>query len=273
MSTDNMQPTSAHRIARRAVFSIFLVVGVIGLIGGITLSSLISNQSSLRQGMSYLVSLEQIDVPAVTAKIEERNKQELQAKMNAILDEMSTQEESIWPLFKDSIILGDSRAKGLYEYGFLPEQIVWAEIGTGISSISKFTDRVGQVLPKTIYISFGINDVEHGLGTYEENGYAHLLEQYIQELLVASPQSKIVVNSIIPTATWLTNAQPVWQNIPDYNRHLQEMCAQNGWVYVDNNEISGNGEAPIYEGDGIHFYYSFYEPWALNMLRAQVNAS
>lgn len=273
MSSEKIQPSSAYRIARRAIFSILFVVGIIGMIGGIALTSLISNQSSLRQGISYLVSLEQLDVPTITTKIEERNKQEFQAKMNAALDEMAAQDESIWPLFKDSIILGDSRAKGLYEYGFLPEQIVWAEIGTGITSIPKFADRVGQALPQTIYISFGINDVEYGLGSQEENGYALLLEQYIHELLANSPQSRIVVNSIIPTATWLTDAQPIWQNIPEYNRQLQEMCTKNGWIYVDNTEISGDGNDPIYDGDGIHFYYSFYEPWAINMLRAQINVT
>ncbi len=260
------------QIARRAAWGILCGVGLLGIVGGILLTSALSNQSSLREGTNYLVSLEQTDLPALSAKLEERDKEEKRAKLNAALDDTINQETSIWPLFGNSIILGDSRPKGFSEFGFLPETIVWAQIGSSSLTIPDFTNRVAQTLPETIYIAFGINDVLHGLGSEEENGYGLMVEKFIQELLAASPNSKIVVNSIIPTASWLTNANPVWQNVPEYNRQLQEMCTRNGWVYVNNDAICDNGNAPIYEGDGIHFYSYFYEPWAINMLRAQIDA-
>ncbi|MDE5757938.1 MAG: SGNH/GDSL hydrolase family protein [Allobaculum sp.] len=259
-------------IARRATLWILSCVGVLGIVGGITLTSILSNQSSLREGTNYLVNLDQTDIQALSTKLEVRNREEKRAKLNAALDDTINQETSIWPLFGNSIILGDSRPKGFSEFGFLPETIVWAQIGTSCLTIPDFTSRIQQALPEVIYISFGINDVLHGLGMQEENGYGSMMEEFIQELLAVSPNSKIVVNSIIPTATWLTNANPIWQNVPEYNRQLQEMCARNGWVYVNNDEICDNGNASVYEGDGIHFYSYFYELWAINMLRAQIEA-
>ncbi len=260
------------KIARRAALLILSGVAILGIVGGIVLTSIVSNRSSLREGTSYLMNLEQTDLQTLSAKLEARDKEEKRAKLNAILDETINQDTSIWPLFENSIILGDSRPKGFLEFGFLPETIVWAQIGTSCLTIPDFVNRVEQALPEVIYISFGINDVLHGLGSQEENGYGLMMEEFIQELLAVAPNAKIVVNSIIPTATWLTNANPVWQNVPEYNRQLEQMCTRNGWVYVNNDEICENGNAPIYEGDGIHFYSYFYELWAINMLRAQIDA-
>ncbi|MDE5757936.1 MAG: hypothetical protein K2H85_04915 [Allobaculum sp.] len=177
---------------------------------------------------------------------------------------------SVWTLFKDAVIMGDSRVYGFKSYGFLPENQVLAEAGYTINNITEYLNTIGATQPKVIYLSYGVNDMGLDIGREEgDNGYQTVYERNIQALLERSPNSKIVVNSIIDPTPAAIAAAPRWDKVDDFNRQIKEMCERNGWTYVDNSSLADNGNAPIYAPDGIHFLSTFYETWAKNMLKAQ----
>lgn len=223
-------------------------------------------QGTMKAGLDFLTTQENSDLAGINSRVDERNRQDALTRFNNVNEGIG----SVWTLFKDSIIMGDSRVYGFKSYGFLPENQVLAEAGYTINNITEYLDTIAATQPKVIYLSYGVNDMGLDIGREEgDNGYQTVYERNIKALLERSPNSKIVVNSIIdPTPAAIATA-PRWDKVDDFNRQIKEMCERNGWTYVDNSSLADNGNAPIYAPDGIHFLSTFYETWAKNMLKAQ----
>lgn len=172
--------------------------------------------------------------------------------------------------YKDSVLVGDSRVVGFSNYGFVPGNQVFAVAGGTLEDISEWVDGIGQMKPKYIYISFGVNDMGLEIGKDKgENGYGQVLKEQVGKLLEVSPNSKIIVNSIINATPAAVEKSPAWAQVDNYNAQLKEACEEMGWYYVDNSALSNGGTAPIYQPDGVHFLENFYYEWAANMLSSQ----
>lgn len=238
---------------------------VLTCIGGFWFYNNQVRQQTLKPGRDFLTNQENGDLAGITSRVDERNRQDALTRFNNINEGIG----SIWTLFKDSVLMGDSRVYGFKSYGFLPENQVLAEAGYTIQNIPEFADTIAATQPKTIYLSYGVNDMGLDIGRDQgDNGYQTVYEQNIKELLARSPQSKIVVNSIIDPTPEAIAKSPRWDKVDDFNRQIQEMCTRNGWTYVDNSALSDHGNAPIYAPDGVHFLSTFYETWAKNMVKA-----
>ncbi len=181
---------------------------------------------------------------------------------------------SLWNLFDEAVLIGDSRVYGFMSYGFLPSYQVLAAGGYTIQNIPEYLSSVALLQPNAIYLSFGINDMGLNIGQEEgENGYSKVYTRQIQSLLDQAPQATIVVNSVIDATPSAVANSPRWNKVADFNRQIKQMCKENGWIYVDNDSLAQGGKAPIYNSDGVHLVSTFYEPWAKNMLKARYSES
>lgn len=220
------------------------------------------NDEPYQEGIAYLDAQQQKDVSALETSLNAR-------RMQQLAQAVEEGRISVFSLFSNSIILGDSRALGFSEYGFLPESQVRAVLGYTIENASEFTDVVQSMQPDVIYLSYGVNDTAKNVGgNLGENGYAQVFEQQVDSLLAVSPNSKIVINSIIPVSEIGQEETVGWENIDAFNAQLADLAARRGWIFVDNNVLAANGTADIYEPDGIHFHKDFYPLWAEYMTSA-----
>ncbi|MBD5424073.1 MAG: hypothetical protein HDR44_02985 [Allobaculum sp.] len=237
----------------------------ISSVGGLWYYRNLTYQKLLQPGLEYLSTQENIDFTEISSKVDERNRADAMTRISNPDDIMS-----MWSLFKNTILMGDSRVYGFMSYGFLPENQVLAAAGYTINNIPEFEDTIAAQQPGVIYLSYGVNDMGLNIGANEgENGYQTVYERNIKALLEKSPNSKIFVNSIIEPTPEALAKNPNWNKVEDFNRQIKEMCERNGWTYVDNSALSAGGTAPIYASDGVHFFSTFYEEWAKNMLTAQ----
>lgn len=256
---------SKKRKRRKIPWKVILFLVVCVSLAGVGYYRSLSHQKLLQPGIDYLTAQENIDFTQVSAKVDERNRQDA---MNRISDVNDT--TSMWSLFKNTVLLGDSRVYGFMSYGFLPENQVLAAAGYTINNIPEFEETIAAQQPSVMYLSYGVNDMGLNIGASEgENGYQKVYEENIKILLEKSPNTKVFVNSIIDPTPEAIARNPNWNKVEDFNRQIKEMCERNNWTYVDNSALSDGGHAPIYAGDGIHFLSTFYEEWAKNMLMAQ----
>jgi lysophospholipase L1-like esterase len=160
---------------------------------------------------------------------------------------------------------------GFQSYGFLPESRVMAAAGETFANATDYIDVVQTLQPDVLYFSYGINDLGLQLGG-DAQGYADFVETQVKALLEVSPDSLVVINSIIEATAEANTQSDYWSLAPEYNEALKTMTEKNGWIYVDNSTLSGGGTADIYQADGIHFYSTFYPVWAQHMLEAAKDA-
>lgn len=233
--------------------------GAVLVIGLIVFALRPSNDASAA-GLEYLENQAAADITQI--------EKDVTAKKNEhLIESVKNGDTSIFSLYRNSLILGDSRVYGFDSYGFVPGEQVLAAAGTTIANIEDNLEIIQRMQPQVMYFSYGVNDMGLQIGSDRgENGYAQVYEEQIDKALSVSPNSQIVVNSIIPVTQAAKERSPRWDQAEDYNRQIQEMCERRGWTYVDNTDLADNGNAPIYQGDGVHFLPDFYPVWASNML-------
>ena len=174
--------------------------------------------------------------------------------------------EDPWKAFEsiDYCMIGDSRVSGFSIYGFLDQTRVFAEDGAVITMMRDYYTSFEALAPERVFISFGINDMLTGIWNSPES-YAEAVLQEVNALKEHAPEAVYYVNSILPALSPALEREEIWQQVPEYNEALRDMCRENGFVYVDNGplvEEHGN----LYAGDGIHVGPDFYGFWAGNML-------
>lgn len=259
-NTTNKKKTSAkkRKVKPGIRYLSFAVVGV--LVAGLLFMLL--GGSGFTEGIAYLEAQSNKEMEELAEKINTD-------KMNRMIASIDAGNSSIFDFFADSVLLGDSRMYGFGSYGFLPEDRVMAEAGYTIANISEFTDQVKQFQPQYIYLSYGVNDMGLGIGADRgEDGYGQVYEEQINKLLEVSPNSTIVINSIIPPTPGVVESNPTWNQSEEFNEQIKAICEKNGWIYVDNDPLAQGGTADIYAGDGIHFLAGVYPVWATNMYEA-----
>lgn len=257
-----MQETKKTRTRLRPV-PLFVLGAVFIMLIAALFSQLFHGTSTFEEGRNYLNSQAELDQSAIQAKISS-------VKQKQLADAITNGDSTIFAAFNDSVIFGDSRVYGFDVYGFMPSKQVLAATGNTILNITDYLDQIRAMQPAYIYFSYGANDMEAGIGNGEADGYAQVYKEQIDQVLEASPDSKIIVNSIIECTPAVQKADPSWNKVADFNKQLQKMCQDNGWTYVNNSTISQNGESGYYQDDGIHFLPDFYPVWAENMIRTEM---
>lgn len=214
-------------------------------------------KEKIRQGVSYLESLEKKDVSEINSKVKA-----IKAEMS--LEYVSDNEDAVWVGFEDAVILGDSRAVGFSYYDFLSDEQVLAEKGAVITDVQNYIDQLKALNPGQVFLCFGLNDLQSGYWPDPES-YSEQCAQIMETLETALPQCDVYLNSILPTTDAAAASSSKYTEIGDYNTGLEQMCEEKGYHFIDNTLIAQE-HMDLYEQDGLHLHRDFYKYWAANML-------
>lgn len=176
--------------------------------------------------------------------------------------------------FDNALFLGDSRTVALQANSFIPKKNTFAV--NGISHVTyltqQFTDEVTGVTgdifsivkkrkPDKIYVALGVN----GVAFIEKNTFLSRYEELVDGLMEASPESKIIIQCILPVnENNYTGGNPNLNNntIDNMNRELLRLAERKGIFYLDISYVlkdENNRLATTYDsGDGLHFSFTGY---------------
>lgn len=188
--------------------------------------------------------------------------------------------------YLDSLtFVGDSRTIGLKAFAKLKDENVFAE--DGLNHEAALTKKVVQLqqfqsvsipeavrvtAPDIMVVNFGINGIVWlGLEAFIE-GY----EKLIDELILSSPSSVIVIEAIMPVSMKYENGADGVTNekIDDANLLLYELAKEKGLYYLATDEVLKNEyndlDDTLHNGDGLHYNKAAYDIIIDYILRHQI---
>ena len=223
-----------------------------------------ATDTQVAAGVEWMNAQAQHDPADVEAALKAIRAAQLQARKDEWLNELQNGTISVWSLFDDYAILGDSRTMGFSFYGYLPKERVLADSGATINKVEEHLQELKDLNPATIFLTYGINDVGIGLWPTPED-YVNKMDETLQLLHQELPEAKVYVNSIIPAIDPAFQKGPAWRQIPEYNTAVKAYCEENGTPYVDISELCADNTS-LYQPDGIHLMSEFYPKWAVKMI-------
>ncbi|MBP1576229.1 MAG: SGNH/GDSL hydrolase family protein [Oscillospiraceae bacterium] len=178
--------------------------------------------------------------------------------------------------YMDSIcFVGDSITYGLGAYGHTDKNSTFGFVGLhqetaltkqyvnlGGSRLLTMAEAVGKLKPKRIVLLIGINAVSW----MDESTFFSLYQQLIDDLKEASPNSVLIIESILPVTTYYENyVDPRCDNkkIDDYNQKLLDLADKNDCYFLNTAEVfkatDGTADVTLMNGDGLHVNNKGYE--------------
>ena len=171
--------------------------------------------------------------------------------------------------FADAVFIGDSRMEGFRNASGITQGQFFTSVGMSLSGlISKPLIQQGDETVTVaaavsggvygkIYLMLGTND----LGEYDLEGFHDRFTSAAANLLELQPDAILYVCSIIYVEE--AKAIPISgeyinnTNVDKLNAILLQICEEQGYHYIDLNEILSNGNGGLIEGassDGVHVY-------------------
>lgn len=225
-----------------------------------------STRSTTTQSTSTHSSSSQITSTQTAGSVSEST-----AAESAALPTLDSEFDS--EFFNDALFIGDSIFTGIYLYGYLPREIVAAEVGyTAYSAqVNPFdatyypgsaVDYARERSPKKIIIMLGTNSLSPYTDMDDfENGYRGLLSG----LKEACPNSVICAVSVPPVTADSSGADysGVTNAIIDTaNDRIKSLCGEMRALYYDFNSAAkdenGFFREDLAEADGMHFMGATY---------------
>lgn len=174
------------------------------------------------------------------------------------------------------VYIGDSRTLGLATYRFVrPEQVLaedalthqiarekaFIQLGDSDAAPVTIVQAITQIKPKRMVVSFGIN----GMSFMKESVFMKEYEALINELMEASPDSEIIIQSIYPVSKKKSDSDSSMSNsvIDRYNKKLLSLAEKKKIYYLNTSEKlkddSGALASTYDAGDGVHINTKAYE--------------
>ena len=169
--------------------------------------------------------------------------------------------------FKNVYFIGDSRTNALKLYG-VPQDHIFAEDGLNHEraltaecvrlddrKIVSIPDAVMITAPKIMIINFGIN----GASFWGKDEFIEKYETLVDTLLERSPNSIVVIESILPVSLGYEQKEGGCSNekIDELNDALYEMAKEKGFYYMATNEAMKNDYNDLvdnyHDGGGLHY--------------------
>lgn len=218
----------------------------------------------IQAGIAYLESLEKKDPAEVSAVRKQIRQAKLDAERDALLQQLTSGTIDPFSLFKDYVVMGDSRAVGFWYRDFLDRGRVLADGGHTIRNITKQMDTLVSLNPATIYLCYGLNDTSIGYWKTAEE-YVTEYIQIVKEIQAKLPDATIVVSSILPAKDPAFRQSQKWYNIPDWSAALEQACKENDILFANCDKLAED-YPNLWDPDGIHFREEFYPYWASNLV-------
>ncbi len=171
--------------------------------------------------------------------------------------------------FSDAVFIGDSRMEGFRNASGITQGQFFTSVGMSLSGlISKPLIKQGDEtitvaaavsggVYSKIYLMLGTND----LGEYDLEGFHDNFTSAAERLLELQPGAILYICSIIyvEEAKAIPNSGEYVNNtnVDKLNSILLQICEEQGYYYIDLNEILSNGNGGLIEGassDGVHVY-------------------
>lgn len=183
--------------------------------------------------------------------------------------------ESFEDYISDTVFIGDSRTVGLSLYRYIKPENVYAKNGQnhqgartehfvdlGTGRLLTVAEAVAVTKPKRIIVSYGIN----GVAFFGREAFIEQYSYLIDDLQNASPDSLIIIQSILPVSDYYQKYVDTRVNndtIDSYNLLLKQLAEEKNCTFLDTSSLfknSSNCLAVEYDiGDGIHLSRYAYE--------------
>lgn len=158
-------------------------------------------------------------------------------------------------VFANTVVVGDSMAQAVYDYGFLDGNHVYFIRGEAIGNLGGQVDEAMAMLPSSVIFFSGLNGTDY----YETPElYAAAYAERINQVLAINPNTKVFVCSMTPPSNELAIYREDLARSPEYDAALQALCASSPAIYMDLNWMV---RQQLYLPDGIHFGEEFYTVW------------
>lgn len=170
--------------------------------------------------------------------------------------------------FKDKnnsiLFLGDSIVYGCnWEALFARNDIVNKGVsGNNTTDILNRIDEIVDLKPKTIFLSFGVNDLRQVNGQYDNIDVDKSIKNYsliINNIKTNLPNSNIYIESVLSVNNDILKEKSKINNIYNFyidnyyisvfNTKLKQLAIDNNITYIDNNNFIPSNETTI---DGLH---------------------
>ena len=219
---------------------------------------------SVQEGLDYLESLEQKDPAPIDQTRKEIYQRHLEERREELRIQLNDGTIDPFSMFKDYVVMGDSRAVGFWYHDFLDKDRVLADGGHTIRNIPVQMDALVSINPSTIYLCYGLNDSSIGYWGSAEDYVAEYM-QIVADIQANLPEATIVVSSILPAKDPAFKRTSRWYDIPDWSAALEQACKENGILFANNDQLAV--DYPNYwDPDGIHFRPALYPYWAANLV-------
>ncbi len=206
------------------------------------------------------------DMDKVDSKEKEEQKEGSDEKEESdSVEEVDKSNESKEPkdykeIFKSDVFIGDSITDSLSFYKFLDKSNVVAKMGLTAKKAVTMIDNIVEKEPENIFILFGTNDILNG---GDNKKFAGEYSELIQAIKSRLPDVNIYINSILPVEEKVKNKKPLLtnENIDNFNDALVEMAEEEEGIKYLNISPIVEQDLSLFEPDGIHMKYRFYESW------------
>lgn len=223
-----------------------------------------ATDAEVASGVQWLQEQEAHSPDDVEAELKAIRQAELDAMRDEWRAKLYSGEISVWSLFEDYAMLGDSRTSGFTYYGYLAPERVFADSGATIKKVIDHLEELVALNPSIIFLTYGINDVGIGYWPTPED-YVNEINNTLALLKEHLPNATVYVCSIIPALEPAFKRGPAWREIPDYNDAVRAFCEENGTRYVDITQLCEE-HTDLYQDDGVHLLGGFYPLWGTELI-------
>ena len=222
------------------------------------------SNENIEAGIAYLESLEQKDPETIRQVRKQIYQRHLEEKREQLRIQLNDGTIDPFSMFKDYVVMGDSRAVGFWYHDFLDKDRVLADGGHTIRNITRQMDQLVEINPSTVYLCYGLNDSSIGYWDTAEE-YVTEYMQVVAEIKANLPEVTVVVSSILPARDPAFKRSSRWYDIPEWSAALEVACKENGILFANNDQLAE--DYPNYwDPDGIHFRPALYPYWAANLV-------
>lgn len=211
----------------------------------------------------------------VLLKLEEQNLSDIENKINTYKDKYFKENEketekkesqvSYSKYFEDTKFIGDSITEGLSELSIIDEYNVISNKGDTVIKAKESLYKLTGSNPKNLVLLYGMNDVIEYDGQIKGRDHNMFKDDYINlidDIKERLPNTNIYLVSPLPVMSNATNSnyRLTNNNIDLFRKKVKEVAEETEVTYVDIASLV-RGKDYLYEPDGIHYKYQFYEVW------------
>ena len=178
------------------------------------------------------------------------------------IDDITLEETKIIFNEKHAMAVGDSMAEGLDCYGVLnKENVVWHR-GRRIDTMSADLESVKAYNPSYLFLAYGANDIKSW--TSNVDGWIAKYREAIMNIQSMLPDTKIIVNSVLPVSDYAVANDPSFTYQPMYNDALKNLAKELGIQFLENGVYLAD-RVNSFSADGVHPKVPFFQSWGKHM--------